>query len=124
MTVKDKYGHAESASVARYLGRHSNIPDCCIDFYNKHTHGQLIRINERRGLYKDLDVRYVMCTKCLRAYRSGKLRPNRLHDCEKEPFNLICARWSNHNYSGVIDLVTMAILLGLWPRPISPDYTV
>jgi hypothetical protein len=120
MPVVDKHGHAESPEVARYLGRHSNIPECCIDFYISKTHSQLVRLNRRRGLHSDPNVFYVMCTKCLRAYHQGKLRPNVLHDCELDHKNWLCTYWFDGNWEAVVIYCTVNDPL----PPVSPDYTV
>jgi hypothetical protein len=120
MTVADKHGHTEPALIALYLGRHSNIPECCINFYISKTHSQLIRLNRRRGLHDDPAVFYVMCTKCLRAYHKGKLRPNVLHDCEFDRKSWLCDYWIDGNWKAV----EIYCAINELPDPISPDYTV
>lgn len=109
-----------SASTDRYLGRHSNIPECCIEFYISKTTRQLIRLNRDRGSFSDPAIQYVMCPKCLRAYRRGKLRPNKLHECNREPFNKLCFYWAKGYFREVEYFCTFSSQL----CPVSPDYTV
>lgn len=69
------------------LGIHSNIPECCVQFYLRHP--DIVALNARRGLFAD-GVQYVMCTTCLRRYRSGQLVPAKIHLCSQASADPIC----------------------------------
>lgn len=73
------------------LGIHSNIPECCVRFYIENQ-DRITAINIRRGLVAD-GVEYVMCTRCLRAFRAGHLSPSTLHICRDSRDGPLCHRY-------------------------------
>lgn len=87
------------------LGVHSGIPECCARFYERLANPSAL--NARRGLFPD-GVEYVMCTRCLRRYRRGVLKPAAIHRCLPSSPDPICRFYRNAPDLSVRDAKTIS----------------
>lgn len=73
------------------FGIHSNIPECCIQFYIEKVEqgvegiGAIYRPEYFIELDKFIDIRYVTCNDCHEKVLAGTYIPNMIHSCRLEP---------------------------------------
>ena len=75
----------EHVDKARAFGLHSNIPECCVEFYCAHDSPYVIALNDRRARahpHKIMYVEYVPCPKCWRRIASNRQPPAAIHKCD------------------------------------------
>lgn len=108
----DEYWQVLQA-MDREIGLHSNIPECCVDFYvNSHETikkrypwlGQRAQDNMAMGIRMygrrnhgdippDNKPMYHSCPECTRRLVLGEIKPNELHICKDRRESKLCAQW-------------------------------
>lgn len=74
-----------------HFGIHSNIPECCVNFYIEKKEqgiisvGTIYRPEYFENLDKFLNIRYVPCDECHEKILAGTYIPNKIHSCRLEP---------------------------------------
>lgn len=70
------------------FGIHSNIPECCVKWYQEKVDAGYSNIGETfRPEYLDnyWDISYVTCDECDEKVKAGTYVPNKIHLCRREP---------------------------------------